>query len=142
MKKIKQLAKDEIKCLTEEEYFIERLINTLEYLFNNVNQTVNKEQLNQLYYLLTKSLHNEEVEENIVKLYYSNSDNYVNYLNSIIHLFIVETIINNNLEFAFIISTLIMLKKNNLLIFHFKYSHLNINKSIQKKIYHRYQDLS
>lgn len=70
MKKIKQLAKDEIKCLTEKEYFIERLINTLEYLFNNVNQTVNKEQLNQLYYLLTKSLHNEEVEENIVKLYY------------------------------------------------------------------------
>ena len=40
--KIDQIINDEIKCLTDEEIYIKRLSNALNYVFNNVNQILSK----------------------------------------------------------------------------------------------------
>lgn len=42
-KKIEQIAYEKIRCLTKEELFIKRLVNSLNYLFNNINQEFDEE---------------------------------------------------------------------------------------------------
>ena len=42
-KKIEQIAYGKIRCLTKEELFIKRLVNSLNYLFNNINQEFDEE---------------------------------------------------------------------------------------------------
>ena len=128
--RIEQIANDEIRCLTEKELIAKRLINSLNYVFNNMNQTFNEEILNQSYYLLTHTLIDKEIVNKIVKMYYENYDNSAYYLTSLIHLFIIQNIKDKHIEFAFIISELIMLKKNKTLLIPREYSHQKYKQAI------------
>lgn len=130
-RKIEQITKDEIKCFTEEELRIKRLFNALNYIFNNINQTLNEEMLNALHYLLTNSLLDQEIVGKIVALYYENIDNSAYYLSALIHFFIINNI--DNIEFAFTVSELVMLKKKKTLLIprdfsHAKYRNVILNK--------------
>lgn len=98
--------------MTKEELFVKRLFNSSNYIFNNINQIFNEETINAIYYLLTNTLIDKKIATEIVKLYYKNIDNSVYYLTAVIHLFIINNI--NNIEFAFIVSEFIMLKKKKL----------------------------
>ena len=100
--KIDQIINDEIKCLTDEEIYIKRLSNALNYVFNNVNQIFNEENLNVVYYLLTNSLLDKEISNKIVMTYYENIDNSAYYLTTLIHTLIIDN--TSNVEFAFIVS--------------------------------------
>lgn len=128
--RIDQIVNDEIKCLTNEETMVKRLINSLKYLFNNINQVFNEEILNQLYFLLTNMLLDKEISSKIIQLYYENIDNSSYYLTALIHLYITGNVKESAIEFAFIISEWIMLKKNKTLIFPFEFSHHKYNQAI------------
>lgn len=129
--KIEQIAYDKIRCLTKEELFIKRLVNSLNYLFNNVNQKFDEETIKALYYLFTNTLIDKTIANEIVKLYYKNIDNSAYYLAALVHLFIIKT--TNNIEFAFIVSELIMLKKNKNVIIPRTYSHGDYTAAIVNK---------
>lgn len=129
--KIGQIMRDEIRCLTEEELFIKRLINSLIYLFNNINQLFNEEMLNKLYYLLTNLLIDKELAGKIIQLYYENIDCSAYYLTALIHLYITGNIEENAIEYAFIVSELIMLKKNNTLLIPYEFTHQKYNQAIR-----------
>ena len=130
-KKIELITTDEIECFTKEEFYIKRLYNALNYLFNNSNQTLSKEMLSTLYYLLTNSLADELIVEKIVAIYYENIDNSAYYLSALVHLFIINNI--NNIEFAFIVSELIMLKKKKTLLVPRDFVHNDYNIAILNK---------
>lgn len=129
--KIDQIVTDNIKCLTEEELYIKKLANTLYYVMNNYHQVFNKELLNQLYYLLTNSFLDEQIINNIIEKYYENIDNSVYYLIAVIHMFIINNVKKNKIEFAFIISEFIILNKNNTLLIPRDFVHLEYNKAIE-----------
>ena len=114
--RIDQIVNDEISCLTDEETMTKRFVNSLKYLFNNINQVFNEEILNHLYFLLTNMLLDKEISSKIIQLYYGNIDNSTYYLTAIIHLYITNNIKISAIEYAFIVSELIMLKKNKSLI--------------------------
>lgn len=121
--RIDQIVNDEIRCLTNEESRTKRLISSLNYLFNNINQVFNEEILNQLYFLLTNMLIDKEISSKIIQIYYKNIDNSSHYLSALIHLYIINNIKERAIEYAFIISELIMLKQNNTLIIPYEFSH-------------------
>lgn len=114
--KIDRIIKDEFNCLTDEEKELKNIVNSLKLIFDNTNQCFNNEILLQSYYLLTNNLLDTKVVDNLVKIYYENIDNSVYYLTSLIHLYILENIDIRNIEYAFIISEFIFLKKNKTLL--------------------------
>lgn len=114
--KIDRIVKDEFNCLTDEEKELKNIVNSLKLIFDNANQCFNNEILLQSYYLLTNNLLDTKVVDNLVKIYYENIDNSVYYLTSLIHLYILENIEIRNIEYAFIISEFIFLKKNKTLL--------------------------
>lgn len=129
--KIDQIINDEIKCLTDEEIYIKRLSNALNYVFNNVNQIFNEENLNVVYYLLTNSLLDKEISNKIVMTYYENIDNSAYYLTTLIHTLIIDN--TSNVEFAFIVSEFIMLKKKKTLLVPRDFVHNDYKNAILSK---------
>lgn len=129
--KIEHIIYDRIRCLTKEELFVKRLFNSSNYIFNNINQIFNEETINAIYYLLTNTLIDKKIATEIVKLYYKNIDNSVYYLTAVIHLFIINHI--NNIEFAFIVSEFIMLKKKNTLLVPRDFVHNDYKNAILSK---------
>lgn len=129
--RIDQIVNDEIKCLTNAETMTKRLTNSLKYLFNNINQVFNEEILNQLYFLLTNMLLDKEISSKIIRLYYENIDNSSYYLTALIHLYITSSVKESAIEYAFIVSELIMLKKNKSLIIPFEFSHYKYDQAIK-----------
>lgn len=107
------------------------MVNSLNYLFNNINQEFDEEIIKALYYLFTNTLIDKTIANEIVKLYYKNIDNSAYYLSALVHLFIIKT--TNNIEFAFIVSELIMLKKNKNVIIPRTYSHGDYTDAIVNK---------
>lgn len=128
--KIIQIAKDEIKCLTEEEFYLKRLVNAFNLLMNNVNQTLNSDIINQLYFLLTNQLLDENILKELVCQYYENYDNSAHYLASLLHLFIIRNIKQESIEFAFLISNYVMMKKNKGILIPYEYVHLYYQRAI------------
>ena len=129
--KIDQIVTDNIKCITIEELYIKKLSNSLYYVMNNYHQVFNKELLNQLYYLLTNNLLDEKIINNIIEKYYENIDNSVYYLIIVIHMFIINNVNKNKIEFAFIISEFIILNKNKTLLIPRDFVQCEYNKVVQ-----------
>lgn len=128
--RIDKIANDEIKCITNEEIMIKRLVNAINYIFCNINQKFCEEIINQSYFLLTNNLLDKDIANRIVSMYYENIDNSVYYLTSLIHLFIINNITNRTIEYAFIISEWIMVKKNKTLIIPRDFTHYDYEKAI------------
>lgn len=93
------------------EILIKKLCNSSNYIFNNINQSFTEELLIQTYFLLTNELLDKEIATKIVEIYYKNIDVAPHSLSALLHLYITNNIIKNNIEFAFLISNYIMLKK-------------------------------
>lgn len=128
--RIKQISNDEYKCINEQEKEIKSFFNCAIYIFNNVNQTFNEELLTQVYFLLTNELLNVTIVNQIIKLYYKNIDIASHSLAALLHLFIVNNIPKNNVEFAFLISNYIMLKKGRWFLMPYEYCHIDYREAI------------
>lgn len=129
--RIKQISNDEYKCINEQEKEIKSFFNCAIYICNNVNQTFNEELLTQVYFLLTNELLNVTIVNQIIKLYYKNIDIAPHSLAALLHLFIVNNIPKNNVEFAFLISNYIILKKGRWFLMPYEYCHNDYRQSIE-----------
>lgn len=129
--RIKQISNDEYKCITEQEKEIKRIFNCANYICNNVKQTFNEELLIQVYFLLTNELLSVTNLNQIIKLYYKNTDIAPHSLAALLHLFIVNNITNKNVEFAFLISNYIMLKKGRWFLMPYEYCHNDYREAIK-----------
>lgn len=129
--KIENIVNDYIKCLSKFEFNIKRLSNALNYAFSNYNQLFDDTMVNQMYYILSDSLLNEDISNTIVRLYYENIDNSAYYSAALIHLYIINNI--NNIEFSFVVSELIMLKMKKTFLIPRNFVHNDYKKAILNK---------
>ena len=129
--KIKEIAFDRVVCLTEQELSLKRAVNSLNYIMNNINQPLKEEILIQSYFLLTNELLNKEIIDRVMKLYYKNIDVAPHSLAALLHLYITNNITKNNIEFAFLISNYIMLKKDRWFLMPYEYCHDDYREAIK-----------
>ena len=80
--------------------------------------------------MLTNELLNKEIIDRVMKLYYRNIDAAPHSLAALLHLCIVNNISKNNVEFAFLISNYIMLKKDRWLLMPYEYCHNDYREAI------------
>lgn len=74
---------------------------------------------------------NVTIVNQIIKLYYKNIDIAPHSLAALLHLFIVNNIPKNNVEFAFLISNYIMLKKGRWFLMPYEYCHNDYREAVK-----------
>ncbi len=129
--KIKEINNDEFKCITLQEKEIKRLSNSCDYLFHNINQSFVEELLVQAYFLLTNELLEETIAKKMIEIYYKNIDVAPHSLAALLHLYIIHNIKKRNIEFAFLISNYIMLKKGGWFLMPYEYCHTDYREAIK-----------
>lgn len=87
--------------------------------------------LNQSYFLLTNELIDSSILDKIMELYYKNIDVAPHSLAALLHLYITNNITKNNIEFAFLISNYIMLKKDRWFLMPYEYCHNDYREAIK-----------
>lgn len=127
---VKKLYYDNNNCIGKIEILIKKLCNSSNYIFNNINQSFTEELIIQAYFLLTNKLLDKEITTKLIELYYKNIDIAPHSLAALLHLFIVNNIPKNNVEFAFLISNYIMLKKGRWFLMPYEYCHIDYREAI------------
>lgn len=110
---------------------IKRLCNCANYLYDNLNKSLDSELISQSFYLLNNCLLSDEVKSKIIEIYYKNIDLAPHSLAALLHLHIRNNIEKNDLEFAFLISNYIMLKKDRWFLIPFEYCHSDYREAIE-----------
>lgn len=128
---VQKLYYDNNSCIGKIEILIKKLCNCSNYIFNNFNQSFTKELIIQTYFLLTNELLENEIATKIIEMYYKNIDVAPHSLAALLHLYITNNITKNNIEFAFLISNYIMLKKNRWFLMPYEYCHKDYKEAIK-----------
>ena len=128
---IKNIYYDYNKCINNYEIQVKRFSNSSVYIFNSINQTFNEELIKETYFLLTYELLDDDIVDEIIKLYYKNIDLAPHSLTALIHLYILNNVKNYNTEFAFLISNYIMLKKERGFLIPYEYCHNEYREAIK-----------
>ena len=100
---------------------------------NNIHQSFKEELFIQSYFLLTNEILDESISKQIIEIYYKNVDTSPHTLASLVHLYIMNNIKNKNIEFAFLISNYIMLKKERWFLMPYDYCHKDYKEAIENK---------
>lgn len=130
LESVKDIFNDNFQCKNYLEKYIKSLCNCSNYIFNNINQPFTEELIIQAYFLLTNELLENEIVTKIIELYYKNIDVAPHSLVALLHLYITNNIEENNIEFAFLISNYIMLKKDRWLLMPYEYCHNDYKEAI------------
>ena len=119
--RFKMIALDKYKAQSKDEIKVKRLANAYIHAINNANQIISHSLLKEIYYLLENKELSDEKTNMILKKYYELYDESIHTLAANVHMLILELLNDGRIEFAFIVSNLIMLKNNrNPLIPHLK----------------------
>lgn len=128
---VKCIYKDERVCFTSQEKKIKRFFNSSNYIFNNINQSFTENLIIQAHFLLTNKLLDKEITAKIIELYYKNIDVAPHSLAALLHLYIINNTEENNIEFAFLISNYVMLKRNRYFLMPYEYCHSDYREAIE-----------
>lgn len=131
--RFKRIILDDFKAESKEEKEVKQFANAYLYILNNINQSVTKEMIQEAYYLLTHEGLNEEISKQILENYYMYYDENSHYVAMMVHFKILELVKTRNIEFAFMISTLIMFKKGRYPLIPYEYMYEIYKKTIQTK---------
>ena len=129
--RIKEIVYDKFTCLTNQELSIKRFDNSFKYIINNIHQTFNIEMIIQSYFMLTNELFDNDIATKLIELYYKNIDVATHSLAALLHLYIINNIEKNNIEFAFLISNYIMLKKDRWFLMPYEYCHNDYREAVK-----------
>lgn len=127
---VKKIYYDFEHCTTSFEILIKKLCNSSNYIFNNINQSFTEELLIQTFFLLDNKFLDKEITTKIIELYYKNIDSAPHSLAAVLHLYIINNIEKNNIEFAFLISNYVMLKKDRWFLMPYEYCHNDYREAI------------
>lgn len=129
--RVYEIYYDKIKSLSYLESKIKNISNSYNYILNNINQPISEDLLNQSYYLMTCELLEWNIVDEILRIYYKNIDVAPHSLAALLHLYITNNITKNNIEFAFLISNYVMLKKNRWFLMTYEYCHKDYKEAIK-----------
>ena len=131
--RFKLIALDEFKAESKEEFKVKRLSDSYLYLINNINQCLTTEIIKNAYFLLTEIILEDEMLKKILEIYYQNYDESSHYLAALIHFAVLDNVTQRKIEFAFMLSNLIMYKKERNPFIPFEFVHQKYFNSIQEK---------
>lgn len=129
--RVYEIYYDKIKSLSYLESKIKNISNSYNYILNNINQPISEDLLNQSYYLMTCELLERNIVDEILRIYYKNIDVAPHSLAALLHLYITNNTTKNNIEFAFLISNYVMLKKNRWFLMTYEYCHKDYKEAIK-----------
>lgn len=129
--RVYEIYYDKIKSFSYLESKIKNISNSYNYILNNINQPISEDLLNQSYYLMTCELLERNIVDEILRIYYKNIDVAPHSLAALLHLYITNNITKNNIEFAFLISNYVMLKKNRWFLMTYEYCHKDYKEAIK-----------
>lgn len=129
--RVYEIYYDKIKSLSYLESKIKNISNSYNYILNNINQPISEDLLNQSYYLMTCELLERNIVDEILRIYYKNIDVAPHSLAALLHLYITNNIAKNNIEFTFLISNYVMLKKNRWFLMPYEYCHKDYKEAIK-----------
>lgn len=109
--RFKLIVLDNFKAETKEEIKVKNFAEAYLYLINNTNQSLTTTIITKAYYLLTDIMLDEEKSKKILEVYYQNYDETSHYLAALVHFAVLNNVEERSVEFAFMLSNLIMLKK-------------------------------
>ena len=109
--RFKLLVLDSFKAESTTEIKVKSFSESYLYLINNVNQSLTTAIIKKAYYLLTDIMLDEEKCNIILKEFYKHYDETSHYLAALIHFKVLDNVEERKVEFAFMMSNLIMLKK-------------------------------
>lgn len=133
----KLLCLDEFKGETKEELLLKRFADATLYILNNANQTISKDTLKTLYYLLTLEVLEEEKCSDILKKIYIEYDSNTYYNAAKLHLYILEQELIEKENFAFLLTILLILRKEKRIVILYDHSFKEYEEIIQSKDLYR-----
>lgn len=131
--RFKLIALDEFKAESKEEFKVKRLADAYLYLINNINQSLTTEIIKNAYFLLTEITLDDECVKKILEIYYQNYDESSHYLASLVHFTVLDNVKSRKIEFAFMLSNLIMYKRQRNPFIPFGFVHGKYYIAIQEK---------
>lgn len=109
--RFKSIILDNFRAETKKEIKVKQFSEAYLYLINNINQSLTTLTIKKAYYLLTNSMLKEEKCKRILNTFYRNFDRTPHDLASLIHFIVLDSVGRRKIEFAFMMSNFIMLKK-------------------------------
>ena len=109
--RFKLISTDNFKAESKLEVEVKKIADAYLYLLNNINQSLTTDIIKNSYFILTGMVLDDEIAEKIIKLYYQNYDEATHYLAVLIHFCVLDNIKTKKIEFAFMLSNLIMYKR-------------------------------
>lgn len=109
--RFKLLILDNFKAESITESKVKSFAEAYLYLINNTNQSLTTTIIKKTYYLLTNRILDEEKCKAILEEFYKHYDETSHYLAALIHFKVLDNVEERKIEFAFMMSNLIMLKK-------------------------------
>ena len=131
--RFKLISTDNYKAESKNELEIKKIADSYAYLLNNINQSLTTNIIKNSYYILTEKLLEDEIVQNILKVFYQNYDEGPHFLAALIHFAVLENIKENKIEFAFMLSNLIMYKKKRKPFIPFEVMYDSYFKAIREK---------
>ena len=108
----KQLSLDLIDAETKEEKEVKMLANSYNYVICNSRQTLDRERLNTIYFLLTGAFLDDVINSKLLKRYYINNNLDVYHKVMYMQRLIIGLDIKRRIEFAFLFANIITMKEN------------------------------
>ena len=108
--RFKLLVLDNFKAESKTELNVKRFAESYLYLINNTNQSLTTTIIKKAYYLLTDKMLEEEKCKKILEEFYMHFDETSHYLAALIHFKVLDNVEERKIEFAFMLSNLVMLK--------------------------------
>lgn len=109
--RFKLIALDNLKAQSKGELKVKCFAEAYLYLTNNKNQSLTTMIIQKAYFLLSGIMLEEKVCKEILEIYYQHYDETSHYQASLIHFAVLDSVKERKVEFAFMMSNLIMLKK-------------------------------
>lgn len=109
--RFKLIILDNFKAESKTERLVKRFSDAYLYLINNTNQSLTTSIIKKAYYLLTDIMLEDEKCKKIIEKFYKHYDETSHYLAALIHFVVLDNVEERKVEFAFMMSNLIMLKK-------------------------------
>lgn len=109
--RFKLIALDNFKAESADELKVKCFAEAYLYLINNKNQSLTTTIIKKAYFLLSGVTLEEKVCKEILEVYYQHYDETSHYMAALIHFAVLDSVKERKVEFAFMMSNLIMLKK-------------------------------
>ncbi len=109
--RFKLITLDNYKAESKDELHVKCFAEAYLYLINNKNQSLTTLVIQKTYYLLSGVMLEEKICKEILEIFYQHYDESSHYLAALIHFAVLNSVKERNIEFAFMMSNLMMLKK-------------------------------